>query len=64
VTVASSCGLGPSPFYARYDFTDVHLYAVPWDGARIFSSSFAALRRLLEIPFAMPNEHAMDGIER
>jgi hypothetical protein len=46
------------------NFADVHLHALTWDGTRIFSNALTTQARLFKALRPVPNEHAMDGIER
>jgi hypothetical protein len=40
------------------------LHALTWDGTRIFSNALTTQVRLFKALRPVPNEHAMDGIER
>jgi hypothetical protein len=46
------------------DCTDVHLHAVAWDGTRILPGALTTEARLIKMLGAMPNEDAMNGVER
>ena len=46
------------------DFADVHLHPLAWDGTRIFPDALTMPACRFKMLDAMPNEHAMDGVER
>ena len=48
----------------RRDFADAHLHAVAWDGTRILPGALTTEARLIKMLGAMPNEDAMNGVER
>jgi hypothetical protein len=47
-----------------HNFADIHLHALTWDGTRRFSNARTTQARLFKALRPVPNERAMDGIER